>query len=114
MVTDIEAAEMDEARLECDDSRDLGHSRAVDPGLPAEMRTSYCARAGALDAAVGLGTAVVPIFGLTEDDVTRPETVVGRSSTGYSRDSSSRTRRARFFRTGRKAVEAKSTRSTAT
>jgi 2-dehydropantoate 2-reductase len=54
----------------------LGQSIADAAELP-EMR-DLMLRSGqeALDAAIGVGMAIVPIFGLTEDDVTRPETIV--------------------------------------
>jgi 2-dehydropantoate 2-reductase len=54
----------------------LGQSIADATKLP-EMR-DLMLRSGqeALDAAIGVGTPFVPIFGLTESDVTRPETIV--------------------------------------
>ena len=79
MVTDIEAAKWMKLVSNATTlvtSAILGLSIAEAAELP-EMR-NLMLRSGqeALDAAVGLGTAVVPIFGLTEDDVTHPEKVV--------------------------------------
>ena len=70
---------MDEARLERHDSCDLsilGQSIADATELPGMRDLMLQSGQEALDAAIGVGTAIVPIFGLTEDDVTRPGTVV--------------------------------------
>src|SRR5262249_43003984 len=79
IVTDIEAAKWMKLVSNATTlvtSAILDQSIADAAELP-EMR-DLMLRSGqeALDAASALGTSIVPIFGLTEDDVTRPEIVV--------------------------------------
>jgi 2-dehydropantoate 2-reductase len=79
IVTDIEAAKWMKLVSNATTlvtSAILGLSIAEAAELP-EMR-DLMLRSGqeALDVAIGVRTVIVPIFGLTDDDVTRPETVV--------------------------------------
>jgi 2-dehydropantoate 2-reductase len=54
----------------------LGLSIAQAAAIPPIRDLMLRSGQEALDAMVGLGNPIVPIFGLTEEDVTQPETVV--------------------------------------
>jgi 2-dehydropantoate 2-reductase len=54
----------------------LGLSIADASAIPEMRDVMLCSGQEALDAAVGLGKSIVPIFGLNKDHVKRPETVV--------------------------------------